>query len=387
MPFSLWQILRRWFEKPEPEEEPAPKPIPRLPAHAKGAAPSGPGPGEPGGEGEAADPTVRPEENADEIRRIVAQIVAQDLEFDQRLSADASRRREIVLKQLLSQFQLPSLASIANSLQQSISDEDFDINEIVRNIEADASLAAQVLKMANSAFMRGATEVESLHEAALQMGSRTLRQIIFSVRVINTANQLAPDFDWTHLWKHNFAVSVIAVDLQTIFGIESRLTSGIGLIHDIGKVILSDLFPGEYAAVVQRAYQFSTSMGAQEQKFLGITHEEVGAQYVVHNRFPSEIQEALLYQNAPAQAPTYGAAAAILQLANYFAKLHGLGYSGDRSYLEQSYEKLEGWQVLLTAAGAEQRDMIERYEGYLRASLRSSLAKARYQVNSMFSDG
>ncbi|MFW6353605.1 MAG: HDOD domain-containing protein, partial [Verrucomicrobiota bacterium] len=239
-------------------------------------------------------------------------------------------------------------------------------------------------RLANSAYMRGGGEVDSLHDAALRIGSRSLRQLIFSMRLINAANSLAPGFDWTHLWKHNFATSVLAVDLQTIFGMESHFTGGIGLIHDLGKVILSDLYPAEYAAIVQRAYDHRSAMGEEEQRVFGISHEEVGAQYVVHYGFAREIQEALLYQNTPAEAPTHRAAAALLQLANYFAKLHGLGYSGDRRYLDQEYDQLPGWRVLLEEAGADQKLMIERYENYLRSSLRSSLAKARHQVDAMF---
>jgi len=375
---SWWQRLLNWFRKsPEPA---SPAPLPTLPKTRR------PFPEDETAEDapEPDDPTKAGTANEEEIRHIIAQIVSQDLEYESKLTSETGARREAVLEAVVTHFKLPSLAAIANSLQQSISDEDFDLNDVVEKIEADASLGAQVLKMANSAFMRGATEVTSLHEAALQMGSRTLKQLVFSLRIINTANQLAPDFDWTHLWKHNFAVSVIAVDLQTIFGIESRLTSGIGLIHDLGKVILSDLYPAEYAGIVQAAYEHSSAMGEEEVKVLGISHEEVGAQYFVHNQFSPEIQEALLYQNNPAAAPNFATSASLLQLANYFAKLHGLGYSGDRSYLHHTYDELVGWKVLLDQAGADQREMIERYEGYLRSSLRASLAKARHQVDSMF---
>lgn len=319
-----------------------------------------------------------------EIQRIIREIVSPGADLERTLTEESEVRRVIVLSKVKSKFDLPTLSSIARLLNQAFSIDEVDIGEIVDMIEADASLTARIIKLANSPLMRGAMEIESVHETVLRLGTRTILQIINSMRVVDAGRELAPGFDWTHLWKHNFATSILSGNLQTIFGVEGGLAGGTGLIHDLGKVILSDLFPAEYAAVIQKAYNESSSMREQELAVFGIAHEEVGVLFAVHNEFPKRIQEALLYQEAPDKAPTYRSQAAILQVANYFAKLHGIGYSGDRRYLAYSYDELEGWKVLMEEAAPSQKEAMERYEGYLRTSLRTSFMQARHQVDSMF---
>ena len=71
-----------------------------------------------------------------------------------------------------------------------------------------------------------------------------------------------PTFDWTPLWRHQIAVGVV---MDFIYDALNLRRSGLeyvtGAFHDIGKMILAELFPFAYFTAMNRSMQDEISAG------------------------------------------------------------------------------------------------------------------------------
>ena len=73
---------------------------------------------------------------------------------------------------------IPSLPTAAVQGIQMLQDPEVDIAEVTRIIECDHSLAANVLRMANSAYFSAGRPVGSLRDAIVRLGSQNIAQLV-----------------------------------------------------------------------------------------------------------------------------------------------------------------------------------------------------------------
>ena len=75
---------------------------------------------------------------------------------------------------------LPAMPEVANKLLRSFDRDDLSLNELAGLIGRDQTLSARVLRLANSARYSPSRSVTSLNEAAMTLGTRTLRDLALS---------------------------------------------------------------------------------------------------------------------------------------------------------------------------------------------------------------
>jgi len=83
--------------------------------------------------------------------------------------ADAVRE-EVTTAISKDQLQLPTLPEVALNIRDAAEREDISANELAEVIGGDPSLAARLLKVANSPMYRGAREIESIAMAVSRLG-------------------------------------------------------------------------------------------------------------------------------------------------------------------------------------------------------------------------
>lgn len=297
----------------------------------------------------------------------------------------ARRQREEVLESVAQLSNLPALSSIAQSLQDTLRKVDTDVALVVETIKKDAALAAKVLQIANSPYYRGSHEVETLDEAVMHIGIEPIRRLAAMTRTLRDAQKIAQRFDWRCLWMHNIATGIIAEDLCTIFGIEvPNVLNTACLLHDIGKVVLSDLYPADYHYVIIRAYEGMGSLEEEELRVFQITHADAGAHFAKAHKFPQSLIAAVECHSKPSEAGEHQTLTALVQVADYFAKKYNLGYSGDRAFESQEHENLEGWAILNESASPQNKEYLKVYKTYLSVSLKNSTEKAAFMLAKWF---
>lgn len=152
---------------------------------------------------------------------------------------------------------------------------DSGLDEVVRIIEQSPSMAQALLKTANSSWYRGGGEnVVSINEAVMRVGTQGVENVLLASMVEGLLCKPGGSYDAmvVKVWSHMLRTAELARRLAAPFGIDDEAAYTLGLLHDVGKLVIfdhiSDLRHSLHAEV-QMPPAFLTAL-------LGHLHEPVG---------------------------------------------------------------------------------------------------------------
>jgi len=140
------------------------------------------------------------------------------------------------------QIDLPPCNNVTAKLQAIVEDPNFDMKEVVALISTDQVLVAEVLRVANSSFYSGLSEVTTVPDATVRLGAPEVvrlavlatEKVQYEVRAPELSQHMVP------LWNHAVAVAMGARWLAKKLGyadLENEAFIG-GLLHDVGSLLL-----------------------------------------------------------------------------------------------------------------------------------------------------
>jgi len=137
------------------------------------------------------------------------------------------------------QLTLPSLPDIALKIREAVSDPDVSAQTISRILEADPSIVARLIQVANSPLNKGITPVESINAAVIRLGFATTRDLVLCLSVKQLFTAVSPLLirRMHALYDHSTEVAAIAYTLakKTTHLVADNLLLA-GLLHDIGVI-------------------------------------------------------------------------------------------------------------------------------------------------------
>jgi putative nucleotidyltransferase with HDIG domain len=262
--------------------------------------------------------------------------------------------RERTLAALGNLQQIPALQSLAQGFTQVLSRPDVAVEEIVAAVAKDSALCVRVLRMANSVLVSPERRIEDLETAVQMLGVKRVRQAAQAMFTLRDAKRVAEGFDWRHLWIHALATAAIAEQLEPQLRVVADSQVHLAaLLHDVGKIVLSTIAPDEYRDILVTAWHENGRLEDLEQQRLGVIHREAGVLFARHSGLPEMVVEVIAHHDRPETAAKYRFEVALVSVANYVSKAHGLGFSGARLDAEDGeFEDLPAWQVLAEECGA-----------------------------------
>jgi len=191
---------------------------------------------------------------------------------------------------------LPTLPSVASKVVALVSEPGTTAEELNKAIMTDQSLAARVLKLANSSFYGCLRSVSTLTQAIMIIGFNTIKNIVLAASMKETYKR----FGLTEkmLYEHSVGVAIASQIIAReckIKNVEEAFL--VGLFHDIGKVIINNNMPDQYQKVMEKVYNKNCSFSKAEQELLGFTHSMVGALVVKKWKLSSEVENVIRYHN------------------------------------------------------------------------------------------
>jgi len=141
---------------------------------------------------------------------------------------------------------LPVFPSVAQELYSKMADENSSISDIAAIIGKDQALAGQMLKLANSAFFAGLSNVRTIRESIMRLGVNQ----VFNYLVASSQKNFYISHDkviaqyMKVLWQHALATAKGSQWLLRKAGYPELADEGFlaGLLHDIGKLLLLRVF-------------------------------------------------------------------------------------------------------------------------------------------------
>ncbi len=258
---------------------------------------------------------------------------------------------------------LPPAPKLLPPLLALLQQPDLDISRVIQLIVHDPALTASVLRLSNSvAFSRGAA-VENLGEAIARLGFETVYRLVVTVcgSKMLQPRQAGYALDPGELWQHSVTAAVAAQIVARHCHADPSLAFTAGLLHDLGKLVLSQALEGRYAQVAEQVEQFGRSMLEAEKALLGVQHAEVGARVLARWNFPASLVNAVCYHHQPEAAGAFQRLAACTYAGNMIANLIGQSYGIHALALQG---RAEAMTILGISADDFQRYMIRTQEEF-----------------------
>jgi putative nucleotidyltransferase with HDIG domain len=246
---------------------------------------------------------------------------------------------------------LPPLPGTLNKALQVIDSPDVAIKDILEYIQYDSALSANILKLCNSSFFALNRRISSLKEGIAIIGLAELRRMILFIlsRRVFANEYRGYEARPGELWRHSIASAIIAAHLQKTYPCGEGDLFTAALLHDVGKMILSDHVAGETRKILELVREHGYTFLDAENEVIGMTHAEVGARIMSRWNFPSVLVESVRFHHHPEAVPQ-SAFTHFLALANIMALL--LGYGTDTDGLAT-----RGYPELYKQYGIKEKDL------------------------------
>jgi putative nucleotidyltransferase with HDIG domain len=233
--------------------------------------------------------------------------------------------REQILEKIKT---IPSMPAAANAVIQLLKDPDVEVNALVRGIEYDQGLTANVLRLANSAYFAGPRTVGSLKEAIVRLGMNRIFQLVLTVAIVPLARQPVRGYDLPagRLLEQSVAVAIGAEDLAARLDRKAPPhTYTSGLLHDLGKVVLGTFLEVSVGPVLELAQNEQLSFDVAEARVMGVDHAEAGAALLEHWNLPKNISDVVRYHHHPEALKGDTVVVDLVHMADALAIESGLG--------------------------------------------------------------
>jgi putative nucleotidyltransferase with HDIG domain len=248
--------------------------------------------------------------------------------------------------------QIPALQTLVQRFVQTMEKPNVTVEEVVASISKDSALSVRVLRMANSTEVHSEQPIDNLETAVQMLGVARVQKAADTILIMRTAAPAAGELDMRQLWVHSLATAAIAEKLAQ----QLRCSQGAsiylaGLLHDVGKIVLSMVVPDEFRTVLIASAQNRQPLATLEREQIGVDHSEAGVAFARQNKLAAITIEAISHHANPDQAPTHRLEVALVSLANSVSKANGLGFSGSEPAEEAAFATLPAWRVVETELG------------------------------------
>jgi HD-like signal output (HDOD) protein len=137
---------------------------------------------------------------------------------------------------------LPVFNMTAARIQQETGKDEPDVRQIEKLIVSDQALTAEVLRLSNSSFYKGLTQVSTVRNAIVRLGVNEVSNIVMTVTHENQFTSKDPHLHGVmrKLWRHALGTAIAAHWLAIHCGLQgiAHETFFAGLLHDVGKLFI-----------------------------------------------------------------------------------------------------------------------------------------------------
>lgn len=186
---------------------------------------------------------------------------------------------------------IPPCPAVVAALLEEARCPDVDFNKVIRLITGDLSLAASMMKTANSPIFALRTKVETVQKAAAVLG---LKNILSIVNGLALKRSLTPKgVSMERFWERsNYHATVSTRLARRVPGITQENAYTFGLFHDCGIPILMQRFP-DYKETLLLANRSAKAVWEMETERHGTDHVTVGAMLAHNWHLPDLIVKAI----------------------------------------------------------------------------------------------
>lgn len=278
--------------------------------------------------------------------------------------SDNRARAERILNGLQ---RIPAMPAPVLRVIQLAGDPNAAAGEIAECISTEPSLATDVLRVANSAYYGVPGQVTNVRMGVIMLGTTTIRSLAMMAAAYTWFEQ--PELCGRRgrvMWDHALNTAIFASCLARRYAptVEEEAFC-CGLLHDLGKVVLTVSLTSQYEAILERAQARRMPDAEAERLALGCDHTEVGDVLAERWGLPTMLRVVIRYHHSPGAAQEHRAFAEFAHAADYlyWQMVEGDAFDPARRSVEAEVARKfelddEGRAEELFAAAAEKREAL-----------------------------
>jgi len=217
---------------------------------------------------------------------------------------------------------LKMLPAVATQALEIVNSPNCSINQFAAVVERDATLAAEILRLANSVLFAGSRPVLNLHQAVVRLGIRQCKNLILASSFSSMMKRITLDEECirTALCRHGFLTALLAMDLNRALnvGFQGEEFAG-GLIHDIGRMLISVCFQEQFRKIDPMSFLETPEILVAEEAMIGTNHCEIGAWFVQKNGLPDGLFEVVRFHHLPERSFRHRRFVALIATCDHMA--------------------------------------------------------------------
>jgi len=224
---------------------------------------------------------------------------------------------------------LPAMSHVVIRVMELLRDPAVSINQLATEISNDPTITASIIKLSNSAYYRASKPIRTVQEALMTLGIQTVKEMILvsASKAVLHKDLKGYSLDAEEVWVHSLIVGLLSSKIveHKKIDLPKDLAFTSGLLHDIGKVILTQFFPYHILDIRNELKNMTTTFTELEKKYFGYDHQEVGVQVLSAWNFPAELIEVVGHHHNPQNAKKFPLLASVVHIANTIAIISGIG--------------------------------------------------------------
>ncbi len=203
--------------------------------------------------------------------------------------------------------------------------------DIGKIIAQDTDLSARLLRIVNSAFYGIPVPVETISRAVTIVGTSDLHDLVLATSASRIFKDIPGELmDMGEFWGMSVYTGIVASTLAercNILHCERLFVQG--MLHDIGRLPIYLRLPERAREILLITNGSYDTLSATEQKILGFTHTEVGAELTRAWNLPESIQTITRCHHQPKRAAEYKIETSLIHISSILAECETLDESID----------------------------------------------------------
>jgi putative nucleotidyltransferase with HDIG domain len=285
-----------------------------------------------------------------------------ETEFEQRETMNQSMTATV--RERVQQIEaMPAIPAVFLPLLNMLSNpaKEVALDEVVRLISYDNSIAAQCMRVASSPLFGLSHAPSSIKSAVISLGLRRVETILLTCCL----GQAFPAKKWALdpvvFWRHSMGCALVCRKFsEKLHAGDAETAYMAGLLHDIGFMVNCLAFPDEFLRAMTRAVREEITLDAAELATMGFTHCDSGRALAEKWDLSQDLIEVIAHHHAVEQSEKSQPLVALVHLSDLLCRMRGLGYG----YYERQCVDLisdPAWSVLLKAQPELQDVDLERF--------------------------
>ena len=208
------------------------------------------------------------------------------------VASDAKFPAVNVVALLKGNIALPSPVIVFDKIIEAIENPETTPHSLAEIISKDASLCARLLHLVNGPGSRFLGQIDSISRAVSLLGTDKLASLLLGGSVASQFGNISEKLlNMDAFWRHSIRCGLFARALAAQLKLPGKEVCFVGgLLHDIGRLVLLDKLPEQYAQVIDTARKEKLPMSRAEKKMLKTDHGFVGKQLAIRWRLPAKIR-------------------------------------------------------------------------------------------------